>query len=1041
MYSYKYLNFYCAWLLYYVFHALKGNKDVRKAKKILSDCYENSNRWSPSENDWPLYRPKHYTPLTLVHHEGRRTESEVITVAQAVSTLGNMKSSTSSQVVDKVHNKAVKDIKDLLTTFEEPKPVPYIILIEGAPGIGKTILSNEIASRWAKHKVLCSKQLLFLLYICDPQLKSIKDIYSLVQYFCVIDDLSQRIAEWLVETSGEHLAIIIDGYDEVSEKNKSHFIFNEIVGRNKLTKCALVITSRPAASAHLHDSVDCRAEVLGFTDENKLDFIESALQGKPDKINELKAFLKSNPSLNALCYIPLNMSILLCLAEEGVDNLPKTQTKLYERFISMTIIHFLKKGKRLPTTNTVAIGLDNLPTPHNQVSKELAQFAFLALQRDQLVFTSEEIKAACPKVTPTNWYGYGLLKPVRYSKCGHEVYSFHFLHLSVQEYLAAHHIATLSYYTLLELLKDTFWNVRYVNTWMMYVGISGGNHFAFRHFLTGNYFLISSVMTSPFISPEIMSNKIKCLHLLRCLGQTDHHMLSTVKNVFQDGVIDLSHQSLSPTDVHTLIALLIQSPNLQWTKLDLSHCALDINSCKSICDKHSLHNAALNIKSVDISGNSDLCWESLKSLSEVLKSWCTEELILSIDSLLDQRTANIVTNFKSKLVQNLNERNFQDERKVFAAIQIVYISEQHKAINVLVTKYYNHYIDIKCSEFSDCQLDDALLHSLSTFINARVDHVECSYIGNQHALNAISVFLNNFKAVKVIGSFFSKGISKIIGSLNSLSPSVQVKLQLYKMQWEVMLADLLAVILCQNVHISSNFLLENTSNDTLIMINVSPCYSSRPFEKYVFRMSECLQLVRRITIINVSINSETAGSIATVLSLTNNLQNLLLNRNNLQTEGVINIAKALNSTSSLVTLNIGDNNIGVEAADDIATILSHNNKLRGLFLHKNKLQTEGMIKIAKALQSTSSLVTLDIGDNNIGVEAADDIATVLYRNHKLQTLAVYKNNLQAEGAIKIAKALQSTSSLITLDIVDNNIGVEAADDIATVLYRNHKLQT
>jgi len=286
---------------------LKGDEDVSKVKKTLCDCYEH-NHTSSSDDDWPLYHPKHYTPLTIVHHEGRRTEGEVVTVAQAVSAKGSMNNSKFS-LMGKIHDKAGKDIKDLLTAFEEAEPVPYIILIEGAPGIGKTILSKEISLQWAKGQALHKKQLLFLLYMRDPQVKSINSINSLVQYFCEIDDLSGKIAEWLFETSGEHLAIILDGYDEVSEENRNHFICQEILGRKKLVKCAVVITSRPAASAHLHDSVDCRAEVLGFTNENKLDFIESALQKTPDKINELKAFLQSNPSLNALCYIPLNMSI------------------------------------------------------------------------------------------------------------------------------------------------------------------------------------------------------------------------------------------------------------------------------------------------------------------------------------------------------------------------------------------------------------------------------------------------------------------------------------------------------------------------------------------------------------------------------------------------------------------------------------------------------------------------------------------------------------------------------------------------------------
>ena len=153
------------------------------------------------------------------------------------------------------------------------------------------------------------------------------------------------------------------------------------------------------------------------------------------------------------------MSILLCLTEDGIDTLPKTQTKLYEKFVIMTIVHFFKKDKKISTATITSFS--NLPHPYGQVVKELSQFAFLALQKDQLVFTVAEVKATCPNLTPANWYGLGLLKPVQYFKPqdGSDHESFHFLHLAIQEYMAAHHIASLTDQVQLQLLNDTFWNI------------------------------------------------------------------------------------------------------------------------------------------------------------------------------------------------------------------------------------------------------------------------------------------------------------------------------------------------------------------------------------------------------------------------------------------------------------------------------------------------------------------------------------------------------------------------------------------------------
>ena len=318
-------------------YSYTANEHVVNAANILCDSYSKSRHIAPAD-DWPPYHPKHYTPLTIVHHKGRRTESEVLALAQAAA-----ETITNDPNFINIEHKAA-NINELFAPFEGT-PYPYMILIEGAPGIGKTILSKEIAFQWANKTILKNKRLLFLLFMRDPQVKNVTNVQSLVRCFCQSENLTNKVTDWLMLTGGKYLTIILDGYDEMSEESKNHFIINEIIGQKILTNCGIIITSRPVASLHLHDneSLNCRAEILGFTEEDRLSFIQNALIGQNDKIKELTDFLSSNPSLNALCYIPLNMSILFCLTEAGINTLPKTQTMLYQKFIIMTIIHFLKK--------------------------------------------------------------------------------------------------------------------------------------------------------------------------------------------------------------------------------------------------------------------------------------------------------------------------------------------------------------------------------------------------------------------------------------------------------------------------------------------------------------------------------------------------------------------------------------------------------------------------------------------------------------------------------------------------------------------------
>ena len=976
------------------------NDEVQTAAKLLCGRYI-VNRHTPHMSDWPPYHPKHYTPLTVIHHEGRCTEPEVISNAKKIITKGPYSMS----------NLAVKNVSDLFKSFEGSSPCPYRILIEGAPGIGKTILSKEIALQWANHMILCSKRLLFLLFMRDPQIKDITNIKSLVSYFCDTGALSGKVTDWLVETDGRHLAIILDGYDEVSEDKQNLFI-NDIIDRKKLTKCGLVITSRPAASSHLHTIVDCRAEVLGFTEEHRQEFIQESLQGELEKIEELKGFLQCNPYLNTLCYIPLNMSILLSLAEDGINTLPKTQTKLFEKFIIMTIVHFLKKDAKVCATSVASFS--DVPHPFDQVVTELAQFAFLALQKDQLVFTFAEVKVMCPNFNPSNWYGLGLLQSAQYFKpqdgCDHQ--SFHFLHFAIQEYLAAYHIASLSQHKVTTLLNNTFWRTRYFNTWIMYVGITGGKTFAFKHFLSGSRFMLP--MKTSHISSKILNNKIKCLHLLHCLGEVNHKMLPLIENIFRDGIIDLSHQVLSPNDVNTLALLLLRSPSKTWEKLDISSCNIDNNTCNTFCTVFNSQNVTLQVKSLNISCN-NLHWESVHKLCKVLRFWHTKEFTLSVDSLYNSALMKTLDNFSQKIKQHSQAHVVKAVNNGF--LLALCLEEQNRVITVYAEENL-----IKCCQFGNCNLngnDNYIISKLTEFVKEVTQHRLAHVVFTQIIPDAKSKFscMSCFQVITLYGTnMHSKGayllnsIPTVFCQYNVTSPHKFV-------------ADILAAAICHDCQLGVSYLDTLSAESTEVIRNTIGRFTT----------------LKELHISKLNISNKAAGDIATIISH-NNLQALYLQSNKLKAAGAIKIASALQVSSSLSEIDISNNSIGCEAADNLATVLSRNLKLRKLYIHRNNFETAGIIRIARALKHTNSLTKLNISNNNVNYEAADDLAALLSCNIKMQKLYLGGNHFGTAGIIKIARALQQTFSLTDFSISNTDTNCEAADDIALVLSKNTNLQ-
>ena len=639
--------------VFFVGVAVDFQDTVITAKHHLKESYIHS-RYSPTLDEWPPYQPKHYTTLALIHHKDKGTDSAVISVTQELAMSGkfrsignNLPTPNKMSQTPKTYCNATKNISDIfvsVTASDRQTINPSIILIEGAPGIGKTVLAKEIGFQWACNKLLTGIKILFLIFLREYKFKKMTSVESFVQYASKSSELAVPLTKYLYSTNGKGLAIVFDGYDEISEEDRKGSIIADIMYHIIFAKCCLVITSRPTASSNLHSIVDCRVEIIGFTKEDRLDYIQTALNGNNSKIKALTSYLQINPMINALCYIPLNMTILLCLVEDSIDRLPKTQTDMYKRFIEMTIIRFTQKTNI--KVSTAISSIVKLPYPHNKVFDELARLAYRALEVDKLIFTLNDIEEASPNLTLTssNWNGLGLLKAVKYFdvEVGKDLVTFHFLHFSIQEYMAAWYISTLSDSKQIELLKRTFWNHHYYNTWIMYTGITCANSFALKHFLSGNWFQLSTrIFKISCICNEFLNHKIKCLHLFQCLVESKNEdMVALVSQFFNGNKIDLSNQTLLPGDINTLGFFLVRSINKQWEILNLSNCNIGSTGSNVLCDSFfdQENRQMVTIKKVNFSYN-QLNLSCLSQLFKLFKSWHTSEIIIT-DSGMIQNDLN-----------------------------------------------------------------------------------------------------------------------------------------------------------------------------------------------------------------------------------------------------------------------------------------------------------------------------------------------------------------------------------------------------------------
>jgi Ran GTPase-activating protein (RanGAP) involved in mRNA processing and transport len=124
------------------------------------------------------------------------------------------------------------------------------------------------------------------------------------------------------------------------------------------------------------------------------------------------------------------------------EALPTTMTELYTKIILQIILRNIRKIEACNSVFNLST-FDALPADLQQPWWLLCEFAFQALEKDQLVFALEELKTFFPEglASDKRILCFGLLQSAESIGFG---VSFHFVHLTFQEYLAALHLARQS---------------------------------------------------------------------------------------------------------------------------------------------------------------------------------------------------------------------------------------------------------------------------------------------------------------------------------------------------------------------------------------------------------------------------------------------------------------------------------------------------------------------------------------------------------------------------------------------------------------------
>ncbi len=558
-------------------------------------------------------------------------------------------------------SKTTKDLQEVFSQLEQPSDGQHqrSILVEGSPGVGKSVLLKHIAYLWAQGELLTNTDFLFLLHLRDPSVQQMHSLDDLVRHFYHYDKQASLVTSCVAQDGGKSVTILLDGYDELPVNLQQNSFIADLLQRRVLPACSIVVSSRPHASTHLRDNINCQVEILGFSEKDQQHFIEHSLKDQPHKISELKQFLKRHSTISNLCFIPFNMTILLFLYKDKEERpLPTNSTGLYNLFICLTICRHLRVKCKVTLAEEVE-HLNKFPKSYSDIINQLSRFAFKALGNNQLVFTLAEIKKECPDIDK-DFNGFGLLQVVEYAGRTSKCLSFNFIHLSIQEFLAAHHVTTLPPSKELSILQKNFWNNPvYFNMFDIYVALTNAQRPSFKRFLQQPSLKERAITfftgrdDSVDISKVVLENKTKGLRMYRYFQEAgDVTMCKSIEDATQldKQQIDLCGTRLSPSDLECLTIFLTCSSHKEWKKLDLWGCHIQDHGLQIL--QRGLRSSDVTITQLVLTKN-DLTAVSSSAISDLTISCRVKILWIGYNKTVgeDDRLYRIITDDSSMVEQ------------------------------------------------------------------------------------------------------------------------------------------------------------------------------------------------------------------------------------------------------------------------------------------------------------------------------------------------------------------------------------------------------
>ncbi|KAL1281459.1 hypothetical protein QQF64_000262, partial [Cirrhinus molitorella] len=382
-----------------------------------------------------------YTQLYIIEgeSEGVNEEYEVLQMEKTARTKHSQDTPIYCNDIFKASPEPGCEEKDQIKT----------VLTKGIAGIGKTISVQKFILDWAEGKA--NQDVDFMFVLPFRELNLIRDHqYSLhrllLDFHPELQDLDSKIYEEC------KVVFIFDGLDEsritlmfsddqkvcdVTETSSVSVLMTNLMKGELLPSALIWITSRPAAANQIPSKyINRLTEIQGFNETQKEEYFRKRISDQ-HQASRIISHIRRARSLHIMCHIPvfcwISSTVLQKLLKEDLSaEIPQTLTEMYIHFLLIQInMRNQKYEERDP---------EKLLQSNREVIVKLAEVAFKQLMKGNVMFYEEDLIESGIDITVASVYSGICTEIFKEESVIHQRKVYSFIHLSIQEFLAAFYV-------------------------------------------------------------------------------------------------------------------------------------------------------------------------------------------------------------------------------------------------------------------------------------------------------------------------------------------------------------------------------------------------------------------------------------------------------------------------------------------------------------------------------------------------------------------------------------------------------------------------